>query len=734
MLYYLVAGLLLLHTVFWGLGLSWLVLPRRWTNVWWIFAPVLGMALQSAVVWFGAQTTLPGTDSYAWASEALPLALLAVAVRREGRDGVRRRLRILRGALPVAVVMLSVGAMLLWPMTQRGAWKLSSSSLGSCDHADYAAGARVFREFSSDNREGFMGLSEVTRVGSAENFFAYWQRLNHFTPAALLAHHASLLQLEPYQLVSLSGVVVLLLNVPLVLLLARLAGLGAGARLGVAAIYGFSPLSAYGVHHGALGQFYAAQGIAVLTLVVVAYARRPGEFGRHGAVLLSTLWLLAGSYNFILTVAFAPAAAWVLMQSWQRRTCRHWPALLAWVAAAGAACLLLFWGRFAGFAERFQLFEKYDFGWPVPLLGPAGWIGAVRDVDLRSWPAPWDRGLDVLVAGAFVAGAVALVRRRSVAAWSAAALVGPVVGGWALLVWESTARANASYDAYKLLAVFYPGLLAGLCVWAASARLARTASRWSRASAAGLILIVAVNFSSAWRYADAMGSPPLRVERPLVELQKLESMPSIRSLNLRVEDFWSRLWANQFLLRKEQFFVTHTYESRLNTPLRGEWDLSDSLLRSVPVSPDDSLRINGQFHVARVAAPGFVRLGFGGGWHAPEGEYAVRWRWSRATAEIFIENPALQPVEGALRVRARGVGANSVHLQVADAEVGSQALEPVQQELVWSRIVLPPGRSVLRFRLEKPPTPVPGDSRELGLALSDLAFAAGPQSQAPGAP
>lgn len=723
MLYYLVAGLLLLHTVYWGLGLSWLVLPRRWGKVWWIFAPCLGMALQSAVVWFGAQTALPGTDSYAWASEALPLALLVWAVRREGGAGVRRRLSVLRRALPVAGLLLFAGAMLLWPMTQRGAWTLSSSSLGSCDHADYAAGARVFREFSRDDREGFMGLTEVTRVGSAENFFEYWQRLNHFTPAALLAHNGSLLRLEPYQLVSLSGVAVLLMNLPLVLLLGRVAGLGAWARFGVAAAYGFSPLGTYAVHHGALGQLYAAQGIAVLTLAVVAQARHPREFWRHGAVLLAAVWLLAGSYNFILTVAFAPAAAWVLLQSWQRRTCRHWPALLGWIAAVGAVCVLLFWGRFAGFAERFQLFEKYDFGWPVPLLGPAAWLGAVTDVDLRAWPAPWGWLCDGLAAALFVSGVLALARRQREAAWSAVALVGPVVGGWALLVWESTARANASYDAFKLLSVFLPGLLAGLCVWAEPASRARN-SRLGRVAAAGLLLVVAVSVWSAARYADRMRLPPMRVERPLLELQKLEAVPSITSLNIRVEDFWSRLWANQFLLRKEQYFLTHSYEARLNTPLRGEWDLSDSLLRSAPCAPDDSLQLNGQFHVVRVGAPGFVRLGFGEGWHAVEGAYANRWRWSRATAEIVIENPGANPVEGSLRLQARGIGVNSVSLELSGRNLGSQALELAQRELVWTQIALPPGRSVLRFRLESPPASAPGDAREIGLALASLVFAA----------
>ena len=56
MLYYLTAVALVAHTVFWGLGLSWLVLPRVWRRWGWVFAPAFGWALQSAVVWAGAQS------------------------------------------------------------------------------------------------------------------------------------------------------------------------------------------------------------------------------------------------------------------------------------------------------------------------------------------------------------------------------------------------------------------------------------------------------------------------------------------------------------------------------------------------------------------------------------------------------------------------------------------------------------------------------------------------------
>ena len=89
MLYYIITAALVLHTVFWGMGLGWLILPRAWRRWWWALAPGLGLALQSAVVWAGAHTPLAGANSYALWSELLPLGLLAAAVARHGWPATR---------------------------------------------------------------------------------------------------------------------------------------------------------------------------------------------------------------------------------------------------------------------------------------------------------------------------------------------------------------------------------------------------------------------------------------------------------------------------------------------------------------------------------------------------------------------------------------------------------------------------------------------------------------------
>jgi hypothetical protein len=705
MLYYLSAAGLIAHTFFWGLGLAWLAVPRAWRRWGWMFAPAFGWALQSAVVWAGAHSALAGTAAYAWASELLPLALLIAALGRG-------RARGLHGWLGVAGIGAVAGWLLLSPMAAPGRG-LTASSLGSCDQADYAAGARVFQEFSRDDRTGFLGLPEVTKVRSADYFFDFWLRLNHFTPSALLAHNAAIFGVKAWRLVSVSAAVLVLLNLPLVWFLARvLVGVRGPWLAGVGALYALSPLNAYAVHHGALGQLYAAQGIALLTLAVIG-ASRAAPGGRRVRpflpLLVAAIWLLAGSYNFILLVSLAPAGAWLLAQAVWRRDFRAMGRALGLVGLAGAVCAVVFWGRFTGLVERFSLFEQYNFGWAVPLASPEGWLGLVRDTGLHAGPVAARVGLSAAVVGLYLWGVARLWRRQPARALAVLALVLPVVAGWGVLAWESRVRSNASYDAYKILAVFFPGLLAGLLAWLAVAG--------RRFAAAVLTLLLAANLAVALDFRREMSVPPLRVNRRLVEVGQLENDPRVTSLNMRVGRFWARLWANAFLLRKPQYFATHTYEGRLNTELKGEWDLSDSLLHTVPLAADDLIRVNEVFHAVRVAAPGRLEAGFASGWHAAEGRGADRWRWSEGSGRIMVNNPSSRPIEAQLAVRVRSLAPGPLELRLEQHSAGVREMDGSLEEVVFDRQLFQPGNTVVTLTGPAGAAPGGGDERRLSFAL-----------------
>ena len=629
MLYYLIAAGMIAHTYFWGAGLALLVLPRAWRRWRWVFAPGFGMALQSAVVWAGAHTTLHGTNAYALWTEFLPLALLGIGVSRQvlrvGWGFFEVYLR--QPFYFVAAIMVVGGWLLLSPMAAAGRG-VTSSSLGSCDHADYAAGARVFAEFSSEDRMGLMGLKEVTHIGSVDYFFDFWLRINHFTPSALIAHNSTVFDLEVYRLVSITAVILLLLNVPLVFLLARIvARLKTGPALFVAGLYAISPLSAYAVHQGALGQLVAAHGIAILVITSAILFRKTATrrpLWPLGLVQLMAFWLLAGSYNFIVVVCLAQAVGWLLGQWLMGAPRQRIIRVGAVTAAALAASMILFWPRYAGIVERFQLFAGHDYGWPVPLVTWEGWLGLVRDVYLEGYASGWRVVLMVILASGWIVWMVYAWRKRRATAVASAALVLPVAAGCAILAWASLHRSNASYDDFKIISVFYPGLLAGLCAWLDF----RGTRLLARCSLVFIVVILAMNLIRADEFRRKMSHPPLRVDRHISILRRIEGMPQVHSVNVRVGLYWARLWADAFLLRKPHYFEQEAYEGRNVTPLRGEWDLEYDVLRILPVHPTDAIDLGRDFHLVRPAEVGFLDADFGAGWNAIEHFGSDRWRWT----------------------------------------------------------------------------------------------------------
>ncbi len=716
MYFYLVAFGLLAHVMFWGAGLALLVMPGRWRNFWAVLAVPAGFTLQALVVWLGSSAGLRGTNSYAWASEIVPAVLLVGAIWWRGRSAL---LAGVSKFWPVWAATAITLAVLVLPLA-RASKGLTTTSLGSCDAADYAAGARVLMEFTQNDRQGFLGLTEVVRVMSADNFFDYWTRLNHFTPAALIALNGTILDCEPYELTSLMTMVLLAGSLPIVFWVARaVLGYGGRASWAIAALYGVSPITWYAVAHVAMGQLLAAQAIALLTWAGVALWRGRLQGKRawqFGGVLVVGYALVLGSYNFILLVCLAPAVAYAGgLAAWKG----HWVRLGRWALAMGAPLLVagvIFWERVAGLAERLTLLQQYDFGWKIPLLAPAGWLGMVANTGLSPWPT-WPRiWLAVLVVGLLVVALVRGAKQGRSNAFVAVCLVLPPLLGYGYLNLRGVQLGtNASYDAYKILAVFYPGLLAALVYWVTLDR-----AGWRRT----LVVIcgmgvAAMNLVVAYRFTNRLENPPLIVGRELLQLQKIEARTDVASVNIRIPDMWSRLWANSLLLRKPQYFETHTYEGRLNTPLRGEWDLNGGLV-TVRLPEGGSENINSHYALVNTTSHYFLRVALGEGWHDLEqlARTATRWHWTKGDATLRIDNPQGRSMRVVCRFNVRSEVERDLQLWLNGRRLRTARVGTELRVVRMPEIMVPAGTSVLELRSSSQPTrPGGSDARPLGFAM-----------------
>jgi hypothetical protein len=735
MIHFFTAFGLLGHVLFWGAGAARLLMPRPWRRFWPVLVVPAGLALQSAVVWFGALAGLRGTDAYAGWSELLPAALLLAALRVGG--GRSAGIDLSRFGL-VAAAMGGCLLLLVLPLAVASP-VLTTISLGSCDAADYAAGARVLQEFARGDRTGFLGLAEVVRVHSVDNFFEYWRQLNHFTPSALIALNGSVLGRAPHELTTLLTAVLLAGLLPLVFWVARAVfGYSGGVSLLVAGLAGVSPVLWYAVAHVAPGQLLAAHAVALLTWAGVALwrGRLTWTRGRQWiGLLVMAYWILLGSYNFFLLLCLVPAVAYAGGLALWRRT---WGRLAGWGAlmlGPLAACALAFPGRVAGLAERFSLLQAYEFGWPIPALTAEGWLGMVRGPDL----APWDfYGVRWLLSaagvGLLVWACIRAAQQRSRSLWVVLAMLLPVLGGyWLLQVRGARLGSNASYDAYKLFAVFYPVLLPGFCWWVTLRRSRRLHEWLFVVGVAGVV--GAFNLAACGMFLWHMSRPPLRVDPDLVALRRIEAMPDVRAVNLLIPDMWSRLWANAFLLRKGQYFETHTYEARRDTPLRGDWDLAGGIV-AVRLPGPARRPVAGRFALVDTREPGHLRVATAEGWYGiePGAGAAVRWEWIGREAVLHFDNPHARPMTVRVELDARAFGARELRLRPAADEAGGAPvrLGAERTKVSFGPIELPAGRSRWVLQSTEPAVRAgPGDPRLIAVCVYGVTVEAAATHPAP---
>ncbi|MFZ9745568.1 MAG: hypothetical protein ACO3G4_02945 [Opitutaceae bacterium] len=477
--------------------------------------------------------------------------------------------------------------------------------------------------------------------------------------------------------------------------------------------------------HVAPGQLLAAQALVWLTWGGVELTRRRAGWG-YAPLLALGYWLVAGAYNFLLPAVLLPAG---LYAAFARRGPGAFGRVLRWGAGMIAPLVVVALGfpaRFAGYAERLTLLQTHDFGWPIPALTPEGWMGLVGGTDLAAWPLPSVRViLGAGVVALWCAAALPVARRRPAALVLPLAVLTPVVAGYALLqargAWWGT---NASYDAYKLLAVFYPLVLPVLWSWAAL-RQGRGPLRWLGVSTLVVAVLAGGALASA-RILLALADAPLRVTPELTALRAAEDRPELAAgVNLLVPDMWSRLWANAFLLRRPQYFATPTYEARRDTPLRGAWDLQGGVVGAG--SPELGRReLSPRF--ALVPAGGW-RATATSGWfpveQAPAG--GRPWQWMGPAAELEVHNPGDTAVPVTFTLRARAWGERTLTLRPAEGPASGATLPLGEEEteLVWRGRMAPPGVSRWVLASAQPARPAGGrDPRELAVQVFRLSVEA----------
>ena len=717
---------------FWGLGLSWLLLPQRMRRYALFFAPLAGATLQMTVVWIGATLDLAGTVVYVWGASVVPVSLLGAAILKMGKTGLRLdlvRMRNLGGVIATALLALAI---LILPASQAGS-DPTTVSLGGCDAGSYAAGAEALKNFPASDRTGFLGQAGPNLRMEALGLHDWWMQYDHFGPAALLAMTAALLDRDVFKILTIDAATYWAMLLPMVFWLARQGfGLRVRASMAVMVILALSPISQYVVHHGLLGQLLATGASVLLWWASAGLLRRSTGRRWWACVGWATVAnaLLIGSYAFFLPLIYAPvlikvalSVVWpVAAKTSVAGTGKlEWGRAIGWSRGMGTALLIsggLFWSRIVALPYHYSDLSSHGYGWEIPRFNFAGLMGSFSDWQLTP-SSP-------IVSGSIAIAAIAALglswRQGQLNRDWCGTLIGLAVG--VILVYGLFLSGflgggkQSSYQAFKVIAVSYPLVF---LVLAGGLRLLDAKSRvWQTAGGGLAILLGGANLHATLNLTERIGTAPLKVDSMLGAVRRINDMANVQSVNVLYPEVWPRLWSSAYLLTRHQYYADASYEGRPASPLAGAWDLSYASVRVIPAQETDQIWLNPMHHLTRREQAQKVVGTFVSGWHREEVLHHHRWRWSSGLGSIGLQNTTNAELSVTLKLTgARSVeGELIVRLNGAEMVRSNCSDKPGAVAEIVAR--LQPGQNVIEFDPGQGALRIDDTGRTLGFALYTL--------------
>jgi hypothetical protein len=416
---------------------------------------------------------------------------------------------------------------------------------------------------------------------------------------------ASLLSAETHQLQNISIHIYFIFGALVFYVLARsVYNYSRVAAFFMLLLYAVSPVLYYTIYNVFQAQIIA-MGITLCIYLIVLLMIRNCESWKEAVTYLPLLvlfnWGIAYTYPHMLPLLYLPIVLYLtitLVVNGKR------PGTKYAGMAIGISILLMFVlypGKLSELVNIVLERKQSAFGWFLWVLTPETLAGfTLKKTNLAPHPF-WTRTLlSFLMVGLLGWGMKTTYKKdRSVFVLSTT-ILGAVVTGYLILSYLGRGEEGwGGYKSYKLISFFLPFYL---LVFGLFFKDLKFPLKNKRSIVAGicLVLLLGVNIYSAHRMIRKMTKQHRIVTKEMVELKKIGENPRVESINIMGKDWWNILWEAKFLMRKKLYFETSTYEGRLASELKGEWDLMKYQVGQVAVpASDEVIPINRTYYLIK---------------------------------------------------------------------------------------------------------------------------------------
>ncbi len=531
--------------------------------------PVIGYCITSILGWYGYFFNLPGTDAYAKYLLLPTGVLLIYHLIRKNRNAVfngylnsfkSNLLPILMGL--VVIVVFSV------PFLNHKDGLTSVSYINN-DIANTASVSKFIKEFSRHDKTGLLGQADVYKHQVDDQILG-GPFFNSF--------FSSLMSLKPYQVQNISFSVFFLFGLFLVYVLAReLFKYNKKSALVIMALFGLNPLMFFTNHLSFQGQIVSLSLVLSSFFILLKVAREATELKKVWSYLASFVLINCGialTYNHIFPLLFLPVVLMVVIQGSiekSYRKARNW--LIFTSVGIAFMAMLLPYKAVAIIKMTLSRFGSMN-GWYFPLFTPDTIFGfTLNRVNLEAPHLSKHVLLSAIPVVVAVLGLIRCYRKdkqtffllfsflfTAISLYLVCAFGGSHEQGW------------GGYRSYKILSFYLPFIiLSGLHLFS-------EVEFSSRKIKAVLLSSVCCIFLLANGYSTVMLTKMIikknrSATHDMADLEKVEKMPDVQSINILSNTCWDILWETHFLYRKKLYFKNKISYHGVLVGTEGEWDL-----------------------------------------------------------------------------------------------------------------------------------------------------------------
>jgi hypothetical protein len=579
--FFFYAGLITAFYVYSGLGLSFLICPKKFEHYSLYFSPIVGLAFLSYVGWFLYEYSPWGTNEYFWIVLILPciFLIMAVALKRDRLPSLVFPLKkenvILIGVCIVLFCAIS------FPYYSRIEGISNAISLLNNDIVDYAVISKYLMLSSSSN----------TPVPNVIQYLP--ASIEHIWFSAYLstALPSSILNLGSYQVQNLVTYLFFIFSLPLIFLIStEIFGYLKKSAVFITFLVGINFTLVYLLYQNFLGQTIGMGfflGLFLVTWYPILKYNNFREIIPYLPLNILFCFGLTMSYQVLLPFFFLPSIVFIGAYFIFSRSKQFFIHALGYLSFTLFFCFLISPFSFINRVRTLFIFSSVEAGWNLPIWSP-NWIFGLPDGVFALFEKPlWPSHLHVLMSVLLSIPFIILVLysisdmnkydRKLVFLFGCYMIFMLLYYLYLVEHQLSSLIFNGySYKSFKLISYFIPLILIGGFYCVKDIFDARDKKNTNKRIVIliFLALVILANIISCVGIIYIATVKSEKIKPEIIDLQKIGVFENVTSINVPDNTFWNQMWIFYFLFDKKPVYLKYTtyYPA---SPQIGEWTLQE---------------------------------------------------------------------------------------------------------------------------------------------------------------